>query len=160
VLGLIAALTLPTIFNAVKTQRDKALFKEAFNTLQNSTYQAYMNGATTTDQILPYINSTKTCQTNYNTQGCYTALTPNGAIDAGVVLASGAVIVDFDQKTEDDGVVIDINGMSSPNLNGQDRFFFIVNLRSSNITFNGITARPGEVKCNTAAVSTCEDWFK
>jgi len=44
VLGLIAALALPSIFNSVKTKKDVARFREAYSAIVQAGYQGHMNG--------------------------------------------------------------------------------------------------------------------
>jgi prepilin-type N-terminal cleavage/methylation domain-containing protein len=46
-LGLIMALTLPNVFNAVESQRKRAIFKETHNVIQNAHMAAVMDGSLT-----------------------------------------------------------------------------------------------------------------
>jgi type II secretory pathway pseudopilin PulG len=151
VLGLIAALSLPSIFNAVKTQRDKAVFKEAFNAIQNATYNAKMNGETRVSDIVTYVNSSKTCATRFDTEGCFTVLGSNRAIDAGVMLSTGAVWVDLDIYVHDSWTILDINGNEGPNTDGIDRFSIQVNIGDTDYSNGGVTSRPGEANCSNAS---------
>jgi len=83
VLGLIAALTLPSIFNSVSAGKIKANQKEAIQAVQQMLYQGYMNGdfASITDwsfdspndPSIQYVTSklnAKNCPMGITTGGC------------------------------------------------------------------------------------------
>jgi prepilin-type N-terminal cleavage/methylation domain-containing protein len=66
VLGLISALTLPSVFNAVKKQKDKAIVREGFNTMVNVSTDSYNEGAVTSattyiDYVKKNMNVTYYC---------------------------------------------------------------------------------------------------
>jgi type II secretory pathway pseudopilin PulG len=146
VLGLIAALTLPTIFNSVNEQRKKAIFKEAIQSLSEATYKASMEGDTTTG--LAFFEKSLNCARVSST------LTISGALDAadsmGCILPNGAIISNLNQALTQETFWIDWNGNEAPNARGQDRLGLGVNWGANpttNLTTQGIpTLRPGEIK--------------
>jgi prepilin-type N-terminal cleavage/methylation domain-containing protein len=129
VLGLIAALTLPSIFSSVKESREKAIFKESINMLQVLHHQGSMEGYTTESlnrYVLANAVTVKTCIRSA-TEGCTYGVTNNwGSME----LHNGAVVWDLittgGTLTTSNYIWLDVNGSNAPNSVGQDILIFTV----------------------------------
>jgi prepilin-type N-terminal cleavage/methylation domain-containing protein len=127
VLGLISALTLPSVFNAVEKQRKSAVFKETISAVSNSYMSCISDGTCTGanfEEFYKRLNPAKTCPGN--TDGCYTNPDPyyeaSGYDKAGVILQSGAYMWAFHSLNPDpvEFFYIDYNGLTGPNTEGVD----------------------------------------
>jgi prepilin-type N-terminal cleavage/methylation domain-containing protein len=117
VLGLIAALTLPTIFNSVEQSRKKAVLKETVNILENVSYECAMEGMLRLNTGVG--NDAHQCyqsKINFVKQDDVFANLANNT--GSVTLQSGATISFNMGNTY---TIIDYNGMQAPNTLGQDR---------------------------------------
>gem|GEM_PF-4938493 len=95
-MGLIAALTLPSIFNGVATQRKKAVLKESYNAFSTALHLGVMNGEINSawDMIAVLdknLNYTKRC-TNANFSQC-SAFVGDGSRTHAYLLANGGSII-------------------------------------------------------------------
>jgi prepilin-type N-terminal cleavage/methylation domain-containing protein len=187
ILGLIATLTLPHMFMSVDRAKKRAVFKEAYNALALATHKASLEGATTTMDIIPYLNVSKVCMDNATANGC---TTHELETEAAVKLSTGATIfniVNAPNHTERNG----IDGAGPPRI-GSDidgvvigleefvnkEYFKIVisvaeepfNISQGNGTYaemrnalntirpgETVRLRPGEILCYDQA---CIDMFK
>jgi prepilin-type N-terminal cleavage/methylation domain-containing protein len=102
VLGLIAALTLPSIFNSISTARTKAVGKEAIQVITTLVTEGLMNGDIAEgdglgmrNYIFDHINAAKVCRNGVQADGCFTGtggMQPWFLSEPGVRLHSGVVI--------------------------------------------------------------------
>jgi prepilin-type N-terminal cleavage/methylation domain-containing protein len=141
VLGLIAAITLPSIFNAVEAQKKNAVFKETYNTMDTLVQQYLMEntpalvsggiGHPYFPWIAARVNAAQDCsQTGIKAQGCVSssyivASQPGVGSDIkGVKLSNGALLM-FPWAGGGANSVrasfrIDYNGEAGPNVFGSD----------------------------------------
>ncbi len=145
ILGEIATFTIPKILASQQNGMKKAILKETIATLEQIKYEEIDIGGSTdssTNIFLDNINAVKVCKTNTQTQGCYSYNTYPGA-----VLHNGAILASFDGWVPNwgspgcyvDGILIDWNGDSGPNLDGDDRLSLIIN--KSDYTCGGVGPR-------------------
>jgi prepilin-type N-terminal cleavage/methylation domain-containing protein len=126
VLGLISALTLPSVFNSVNERRKLAVFKETLNALQTAHTDAIMDGSLTPNSYGTFftrLNHVKFCQAPGD--GCRGWGNEWGE---GVILQNGAYVWGFVTDglgSEDgvDGIFLDYNGTEGPNQEGVDYMY-------------------------------------
>jgi len=127
VLGLIAALTLPSIFNSVNASREKAVWKETLNTISVLFNQGAMEGfegLELNNYLLDRINAQKVCKVSANSQGCFAFEEVN---ERGVNLQNGASISGLHGgHWPADNFHVDVNGANGPNVMGKDRMTLTV----------------------------------
>lgn len=155
VLGLIAALTLPAVFNSVNERKRVAVFKETFNAIEIAAVNESANEA----KPMTGIDFLKK---NMNVVSCSnTMVIINASPDVdeanGCILQNGADIHKLPNVlVTDTRMVVDWNGSQPPNVDGQDRINVWVNWKGTTITgpfwggtFSGIitptSLRPGEL---------------
>ncbi len=115
VLGLIAGLTVPTVWASVKQSQDRALFKTTIRTLNEATMRiasdppALPVGSTTWDLYDLYLNSA-------DDDRAATSFTLPGGV---VVGSFNEPLTTFDLS----GIVVDVNGSAPPNAIGKDKLF-------------------------------------
>jgi prepilin-type N-terminal cleavage/methylation domain-containing protein len=158
VLGLIAALTLPSVFNSVNDRKKNALLKETITSLADAT------AAESADTAAPQ-NTLTFLQKELNVQNCSNTLTVTSPTDAndvnGCILQNGVYILHADlTNTTADSLLLDWNGNAAPNTLGNDRIVVWVNWASVPATTVGGASvptnlgvaqlRPGEVLPRTA----------
>ena len=137
-LGIVAVFTIPNILVSQAKSRDKALFLETIAALQSTVYSGNLNqsigqSASLTAYLASQLNAIQTCSVNFQTEGCYTVMTPVAQNMGGFVLPNGVTVSDIasfpvTNCTNNptafvcyDGWAIDINGNQPPNAFGQDR---------------------------------------
>jgi prepilin-type N-terminal cleavage/methylation domain-containing protein len=151
VLGLIAALSIPSILAGVEKNQLKARYKETFNVISNVMQTGLASGELTTTGDIAYLsknmNAEKVC-TNAGAEGCWggSDTVANKSNTPGILLHSGASITDIENNTSGaDRYFIDVNGASEPNIRCEDQFPVVVSVLE-NSNFEGRTLRLGEVK--------------
>jgi prepilin-type N-terminal cleavage/methylation domain-containing protein len=151
VLGLIAALAIPSIITALEKNQKKARFKETYNSIANVIQAGVASGELTDTGNLAYfgrnLNAQKVC-TNSGVEGCWAGTdTPSNTSTAGgILLHSGVTITDIESDaTGGDRYFIDINGIEAPNIRCEDQFPVVVSVRENSI-FESRTLRLAEVK--------------
>jgi hypothetical protein len=143
VLGLIAALTLPSIFNSLKAQKDKAVFKETYQALAEAFYKGVISGEiwdNTSRQayLRANINHTKweaTCTVPHS----------HGASFPCMHTASGGVIIFFGHEL----YLLDYNGMDGLNTHAHhqaDQIMLSGNYTGATKNFHSLPVRVGELK--------------
>jgi type II secretory pathway pseudopilin PulG len=169
VLGLIAALTLPSIFNSVNASKIKTNQKDAIQAIQQMIYQGHMNGdfssisnwgfQNSTDPIVAYVTSklnAKQCPKGTTTGGCNHNWVNSGASDlrndhsGRWVLPSGTQVwfhLPSEVNSTYIGFLIDAqtDGTSTHSAVGADQVSVKCNISDVDTTyFAGTTARPGQ----------------
>ena len=124
VMGLISALTLPTVFNSVDEAKKKSVFKETFNAIQQLVTTESAFGGTTK-------RSLDLVREGLNVKECTNRLavtSPSHSRDRfGCVLQSGAHVMNLDRTGTGDSITLDWNGNAAPNRMGEDRISILVN---------------------------------
>jgi prepilin-type N-terminal cleavage/methylation domain-containing protein len=134
ILGIIATFTIPKVLSSQNNAKRNALFREAIAALNVATYagvqdRSLVKGASFWNDdayLLNSINAFKKC-TNASTGGCWTVSEPAGVnqiTQPGVILANGVAIAGFGPSpiaNEHNQVIIDWNGASLPNVEGDDQ---------------------------------------
>jgi prepilin-type N-terminal cleavage/methylation domain-containing protein len=99
VLGLISALTLPNVYNAVKKQKEESVFREVINTLNVATNSGYMEGkiysfASLVDFMKKNLNYTAYCASGVDdpTKPCNINNRANRTIYERFTLTNGSTI--------------------------------------------------------------------
>jgi prepilin-type N-terminal cleavage/methylation domain-containing protein len=125
ILGLISAITLPSIFNSVNEMQRISVFKETIQALTEvSTMMAY-EGDTFTD-ITPFLEKLNLRKGCYTTEAdCMSTPSVGSFSDPrGGVMLNGSIFWDLEPVSTGsegfDNIAIDWNGHSGPNLEGQD----------------------------------------
>jgi prepilin-type N-terminal cleavage/methylation domain-containing protein len=90
VLGLIASLTLPSLFMSMDRIKKRAVFKETYQAFATAFNEMKLSGEPTAT-VINKLNPAKICPNNSLTQGCTTFDHPE-AREPGVKLATGARI--------------------------------------------------------------------
>lgn len=174
VLGLISALTLPTIINNVQTAQRKALFKETLHMISTATQADFMENGTQNGWHTMLKNRTPwevSCESTTDTRCNLTSdlIYINGA-SHGLRYPNG-VRIKFQTNAPNTYVYMymDVNGSNPPNLDGQDQMAVCVNLTTTSFGVPGQYTshnwarglRPGEVRpCeNHNGVSRIYDWI-
>jgi prepilin-type N-terminal cleavage/methylation domain-containing protein len=152
IIGIVAAMTIPTLMNNIQDQQYKVAWKKAFSNINQVTQLLIMDnggsldGVFTSNQNLmdnygKYMKFVKTCGGNFVTDGCwpsyakYLGGTPRGDINGvgtGAVLSDGTLAY-FEFKSTDctsplgtlltcGYITFDINGFKNPNTIGKDEF--------------------------------------
>lgn len=170
VLGLIASLTLPSLFVSMDRAKKRAVFKETYQALAEAVHTATMEGETVWTVINKF-NTSKICRTNALTEGC-TQYSVGGheQNEPGVVLATGATIFGLtSSNSSSNGIMIGLEEFPR-----KEYFYIMSNQGQATITptwLNGgsawtgyplapvpnLTVRPGEIKCWEQA---CLDMLK
>ncbi|MFN7309915.1 MAG: Tfp pilus assembly protein FimT/FimU [Vampirovibrionales bacterium] len=160
VLGLIASLTLPSLFMSMDRAKKRAVFKETYQALATAVHTATMEGETVWTVINKF-NVSKICRTNALTEGC-TQYSAGGveATEPGVVMATGATIFGLTSSNSTvNGITIGLE-----NFPKKEYFFIISNQGEGSLSpwflngsaaFTGyaltplpnLTVRPGEIRC-------------
>ncbi|MFM7389441.1 MAG: type II secretion system protein [Vampirovibrionales bacterium] len=174
VLGLISALTLPSIFNNFQLSQRKALFKETLQMISTATQADFMENGTQNGWHTMLKNRTAweiSCESSADTRCNLTgSLAGRAGNEKGLKFPTGVVM-----KFENGGanrigfVDIDINGSLPPNTDGQDQLVLCSNISNTVIGTPGVYSltdwtqglRPGEVRpCeNHNGVSRRYDWI-
>jgi prepilin-type N-terminal cleavage/methylation domain-containing protein len=168
VLGLISAITLPTIFQSVQTRKENAVFKETISSLQDVVKSAASNGAHPQSMYAMV-------EKNMNVVRCNTnlgVLNPDEAqYQSGCILSSGAWIIRLEPWSQSFAeVVIDWNGNEPPNVMDKDRIRLAMNWGMEPITdYWGVSVlsrtgvnelRPGEMRPWTWSKTRYDEIFK
>lgn len=133
ILGEIATFTIPKIVNAQQMGKRKMVLKETISLLTDLTYRGYlmksMSGTYNGNYYLDNVNAIKICSSNSSTEGCWSHAAPSTEnLEPGFILPNGAVVSGFNNVAEVwgyNGVIMDWNGATGPNLEGDDQITFI-----------------------------------
>lgn len=125
VLGLIAALTLPAIFNSVNKAKRSAIIKETLNAIQTAALEESSTTAASSDSFGFF-------RKHLNVKECTNTLpmlNPWNSEDyIGCVLHNGAWLKNLNNLDESLEVIhLDWNGDEGPNTFGEDRMLVTVN---------------------------------
>lgn len=141
ILGVIATFTIPKILSSQQDGKLKAIAKETAAAMEQVIYNGRLTGEfkipnNIDTYFLKSFNAIKVCPNNASSEGCWnTAIqgSPGEEAQPGVVLSSGAVIVGMDDccygppdllpNEGANGIYMDVNGESGPNLFGTDQFW-------------------------------------
>ncbi len=124
VLGLIASLTLPSLFMSMDRAKKRAVFKETYQALQDAVYASTMEGEAKASWniVNRRLNPVKICNTNARTQGC-TSHQFGEAGEPGVVLSTGVTVFGLNPvATLADAFVIGLEDFPQ-----KEYFYFIAN---------------------------------
>jgi prepilin-type N-terminal cleavage/methylation domain-containing protein len=143
VLGLISALTLPAVFNAVEQQKRKALLKETLHDIQVmiQAVAARGQGNINTIDLFPRELSVTECKADLGLPG---VVAPE---IGGCIFLNGVYVYGMNGTTKIDGIGLDYNGIAPPNLTGRDRI--TVGINWGDVDSTGLSLgllRPGEMK--------------
>jgi type II secretory pathway pseudopilin PulG len=136
IIGLISAISIPSIFNAVEANSKKARFKEVYSVLNNvvkkGAESSEMNHAGDADYLSKNLNVSKFC-TNAWDYGCWPVRNLNGeaaAGDPGLILASGVYVFGIANSGTPSADIywVDTNGVKGPNTRCKDQFPLAVSL--------------------------------
>ncbi|MFM7390320.1 MAG: Tfp pilus assembly protein FimT/FimU [Vampirovibrionales bacterium] len=132
VLGLIAALTLPSIFNSVAQNQMKAVERELLTSVAQVVTEGLQSGTIATtgagfrEALIQKLNPSRVCNTDFVTQGCGVergGLTWAGT-NPGIVLHNGTQLVFGTNSIQGCGdsiyMLFDANGNSGPNIQYKD----------------------------------------
>ena len=155
IIGVVAAMTIPTVIAKYQEAQLKAQFKKTYSTIlqamqyvamENGGYiDCYYNGANTQKQCQPFykqmaehIKYVKYCPKNSYEQGCIPKYKSyhtgacygynEGAMNKRAftyVLADGSLLISYDVGQEAI-FAVDINGKKGPNDRGKDLFSFVI----------------------------------
>lgn len=152
IIGVVAALTIPSIVNESKKQETLSQLKKSYANISqairlseadngpNSTWSWTASGdadavtAAYNTYFAPYINVSKVCTSctdcgypascsfvSYNSSF---SLSPVGSTSRKtLILPDGTILI---IKTDDNSIIIDVNGVKPPNVWGLDVFFFLL----------------------------------
>jgi prepilin-type N-terminal cleavage/methylation domain-containing protein len=129
VIGLIAAIGMPNVFNSVEESKRKSLFKDTIRTVQVAYLACVQDGTCTENSFdglysrvnaLEICTETKPCRTNSD----YEAATYDSP---GFILPSGVHVwgLKVAMYDPDDAFLIDYNGSDGPNIIGQDILYMM-----------------------------------
>lgn len=142
VIGVIAAMTIPTVINNTKKQEYVSKLKKAYSTLAQTTSRAIVdNGPITTwsvdntifaeKYLLPYLSISKNCKFDVASDDCKYSyqllnLSPRNVgyhfyLNDGSMIAPTAVSASTADYAD---ILIDVNGNKQPNTMGKDVFHF------------------------------------
>ena len=170
VLGLIASLTLPSLFMSMDRAKKRAVFKETYQALAEAVHTATMEGETVFEVINKF-NVSKICATNALTEGC-TQYSVGGyeQNEPGVVLATGATIFGLTSSvSSSNGIMIGLEEFPRKEyfyiISNQGEARLIPTFLNGSSAFTGyplapvpdLTVRPGEIRCVEQA---CLDMLK
>lgn len=132
ILAEIATFSIPKILISVENQQKKAVFQETIAALSQAVYMGTIDGSLTKDTSLaPYLslklNAVKICPNNASTEGCWANTGWVGEEnEAGFRIHSGVSIAGIRTSTGEgfDNILMDWNGATGPNTEGEDRIFF------------------------------------
>lgn len=127
IVGVIAALTIPTVISTYRKSVVESRLKASFSNLSNAVNRSVVDNGSivlwdysdyenfTNKYILPYVKNAKgNCVQQYvlNTPSC------------NFYLADGTIWNISQKGTKFMQVMVDVNGDAKPNKNGHDRFYF------------------------------------
>lgn len=144
IIGVVAAITIPTLTNSINDMQYKAAYKKAYSTLSQTWLKAYSDG-NLTDRLVAldnvtdmanfavfktYLKITKDC-----TSGIITDCWASGESYYGAPKNDASTFIDIagmswascssaTQKCGGEDLLVDTNGPNGPNKFGQDRFAF------------------------------------
>lgn len=170
VLGLIAALSIPTVFNATESSKRKALFKDTISTLQDAYYGCVLDGECYPGEYREFfkkINAVKICAAGDTSCTTNTSIPNENTADenSGFIMFNGAYVWGFqtNRPWPTDGFLVDYNGLEAPNLMGTDIIYMI---RCYDEETNGAAcsemtaARSGQIAVNTTSTISVELYNK
>ena len=152
IIGVVAAMTLPTLINNIQEKHFIAAWKKSFAEISNASLRLKnddisFNGMSDLDRInnlAKYIKHTKICDANqFISAGCAPQNYPiyeysgkkfennMGSIGAGAacMLTNRGTIICVDQHN----VIVDVNGYKKPNTIGKDIFYAVLNSNDMNV---------------------------
>jgi prepilin-type N-terminal cleavage/methylation domain-containing protein len=162
VIGLISAIAVPSIFNALEDNSKKARFKETYSILNNVVKKGVesgeMNHAGDLDYLKKNLNASKFC-TNAWDYGCWPVNNNYGdavASDPGFVMTSGVYVFGIagSGTPGNDLYWIDINGIKGPNARCKDQYPVMVNVTDA-ASYGGTT----DLKEGQVVMATTEKSF-
>ena len=173
IIGVVAAMTIPTLMNNIQDQQWKTAYKKAYA----SAYQA-LNSANGNEEMLSrpswtdgatrvqnfetfkkYFKVIKDCPDLGDTSACWNRSAeipswPSATAPAFIDTSGMAWAVNADSTASSGGELrLDTNGLKGPNKYGQDRFVFWP-LSSTN-TYDGIPTKLMVSDCLGTAVADC-----
>ena len=169
VIGLIAGLTVPSVVASVESSRNKALFREIFQTISSITSEGVMNGdfnnitswdivnqngaGSITNYISSKLNYSKQCLTaDITSDGCkrgYPGTSANNQVNrhnARWILPSGAKVQAYDGgffNTTYMFWMVTTKAYADDMTFGKDTIGFQCNVTDATITSNGVIIKPG-----------------
>ncbi len=154
VLGLIATLTLPHMFMSADRAKKRAVFKEAYQALQEAVQLTYLEGGTSYD-VIKKLNTSKICDTHSLNQGCTQYTLGDEVDEPGVVLSTGVTIFGLSSGSPTtNGIMIGLEDFPK-----KEYFYTVSNYGDVPYVTPRIVVRPGELKCG-AADEECRAMFK
>lgn len=138
ILGVIATFSIPKVLQSQNNTKRIAVFKETIAAFSEAYYVGWLTNEVTEANVATYlrshINAVKIC-TNASTGGCWahTAAIPSYITSTGFVLANGATVAGMDDagSVGYDAFLIDWNGATGPNIEGDDQLAVKIILDSS-----------------------------
>jgi prepilin-type N-terminal cleavage/methylation domain-containing protein len=133
ILGEIATFTIPKLISAQQMGKRQMVLKQTVSMLSDLTYRGYlmkqMSGSYNGTYYIDNVNALKVCSNNSSTEGCWSHTAPSTEnVEPGFVLHNGAVVAGFNNVAEVwgyNGIIMDWNGATGPNLEGDDQITFI-----------------------------------
>lgn len=126
ILGLIASISIPKVYNSVNTQKEKAVLKEASALIAQIDYDAQIEGEFSSTTIANFfiskIAAVKACNSNFQSQGCGMVSSSDTWLNSmpGVILQNGATISIDPNGSNSVNYYIDWNGDEGPNTYPND----------------------------------------
>ncbi len=175
ILGIIASFTIPKILNGQQDGRRIAVFKETIAAINQAGYNQALRGNLpritgntyrfNQDDLFPYINAIKYCDTDSSAQGCWDipiqGAEANMDDEPGFIMHNGASVIGLGGASSPSDTAyfnfaLDWNGVDGPNILGQDkiRMRFCFGLRCDNGEGGFITT--GLSRC---ASNGCQEIF-
>lgn len=172
VIGVVAAMTIPSLIQKYSNERNSAILKEDYSILQQMMLSANDNGVFINleqnddtnerkwfeEYFMPYIKTAHVC---YGESGCWSnniknlrgEVVYNGDVGCGqgsvtFVLNNGSYIcIDaYGTNTVDVGLLIDVNGSQKPNIIGKD--IFVVLFKDEKFLPGGYNKTKDEIENN------------
>ena len=176
IIGVIAAMTVPTLMTNINNQQHITALKKAYSNLSNAVKMMAINMGCDTDWscVTAQIKDTyqfrdilasqlKTTQIMTNgidfSDKYYSVYSPAGSfvtLDGTTMGFHGLMYHDTDENTSYELILIDTNGVDKgPNLFGKDRHEFIVILENDNPLYSGVVIPYGAKQ-----MSNYDTWWK
>ncbi len=160
IIGVVAAMTLPSLVNNAKNKELEAAFKKQYSLLTQALNFMILNDICTTtecmmesnyqivDKFSRFYKSVKICELGTDDENCFpraqtdykyknytkTAYLNSSAFDDGQFYTIDGALIAFERRSSDQNIIIsiDVNGRNKgPNLLGHDLFAFAVQNKGS-----------------------------